>query len=200
MKAIALLFTALATSLCIQSCSESARLAGKVEGSWSGAPERLADNQSGSATVVESFTFMPNEAIKHGGNISISSMVSVTGAIDASQGVEQPFSLSAAASATVSGTWQAIDDDEIAFNIDISTLNVDVDPEAVALSMNMLSSNTSAATDSLKPQVAQHVKNLVTIALQNKYMAFKHIDDVKLKGNTLKYEIADHDYVMSRQE
>ncbi len=66
--------------------------------------------------------------------------------------------------------------------------------------MNMLSSNTSAATDSLKPQVAQHVKNLVTIALQNKYMAFKHIDDVKLKGNTLKYEIADHDYVMSRQE
>lgn len=198
MKKCALMLAALMlVGLC--SCDESKKLASKLEGSWTGAPERLTDNAFGATTTIDTYTFTPDAAIKNGGQVLISTMLSVNGGIDQSQGVMQPFSLSAAASASVNGTWQAVDDDEVNLNIDVTTLSVEIDPKAVVLTMNMLNTDTSAATDSIKPQVMEHIKNRITQDLQNKYFALKRIDDVKIKGDVLEFEISSHDYYLTRQ-
>lgn len=186
------------TALGLQSCDDSAKLAENLEGTWSGAPERLIDTSASSASVIDTYTFTHTPDTK-GGNITITSVISVTGQIDGSQAIVQPFSLSASGTASVQGTWEAIDDDEIAISIDPKTLNVNIDPDAVVLSSSLLSGNTSAAVDSMKPALVNTIKAQVKEAVGNRYLSLKHIEDIDIKGSILKYEIGKQHYTMSRQ-
>ena len=84
---------------------------------WSGAPERIIDDPSGSATVIESTTFAVDSTGK-GGDMIIVSLISTTGQVQGSASIMQPLSVSAAAKAEILGKWQAVDDDEIHVSID----------------------------------------------------------------------------------
>lgn len=186
------------SALGLQSCDDSAKLAENIEGTWSGAPEHLIDTSASSASIIDTYTFTHTPDTK-GGNITITSVISVTGQIDGSQAIVQPFSLSASGTASVQGTWEAIDDDEIAVAIDPKTLNVAIDPDAVVLSSSMLTGNTSAAVDSMKPALVNTIKAQVQQAVGNRYLSLKRLDDVEVKGPMLKYEIGKQHYTMSRQ-
>ena len=100
-----------------QSCDDTARLIKDVTGTWSGAPEKLVDNSASSATIIDTYTFTAIPDTK-GGNVTITSLISVTGQIDGAQAIVQPFSLSASGTASIQGTWTAIDDDEIALSLE----------------------------------------------------------------------------------
>lgn len=181
-----------------QSCDDTARLIKDVTGTWSGAPEKLVDNSASSATIIDTYTFTAIPDTK-GGNVTITSLISVTGQIDGAQAIVQPFSLSASGTASIQGTWTAIDDDEIALSLEPKTLDVNIDPQAVVLSSSLLSGNTSAAVDSMKPALVQTIKAQVQQAVTARYLSMKHLDDVDVKGSILKYEIGKHHYTMSRQ-
>ena len=181
-----------------QSCDDTARLIKDVTGTWSGAPEKLVDNSASSATIIDTYTFTAIPDTK-GGNVTITSLISVTGQIDGAQAIVQPFSLSASGTASIQGTWAAIDDDEIALSLEPKTLDVNIDPQAVVLSSSLLSGNTSAAVDSMKPALVQTIKAQVQQAVTARYLSMKHLDDVDVKGSILKYEIGKHHYTMSRQ-
>lgn len=190
-----------AAALCalgLSSCNEAAKLAKNIEGTWSGAPERFIDDTTGSATVIESTTFAVDSTGK-GGDMIIVGLVSTTGQVQGSTSIMQPISISAAAKTQVLGHWQAIDDDEIHVSIDPRTLTVDVDPEGVVLTTNLLDGATQATADSQKPQVAESVKIQVTNALQMRYASIKKIDDIDIKGNVMEYEINHREYTASRQ-
>lgn len=181
-----------------QSCDDTARLIKDVTGTWSGAPEKLVDNSASSATIIDTYTFTAIPDTK-GGNVTITSLISVTGQIDGAQAIVQPFSLSASGTASIQGTWTAIDDDEIALSLEPKTLDVNIDPQAVVLSSSLLSGNTSAAVDSMKPALVQTIKAQVQQAVTARYLSMKHLDDIDVKGAILKYEIGKHHYTMSRQ-
>lgn len=190
-----------AAALCalgLSSCNEASKLAKNIEGTWSGAPERLIDDPTGTATVIESTTFAVDSTGK-GGDMIIVGLVSATGQMQGSTAIIQPISISAAAKAEVLGKWQAIDDDEIQVAIDTRTLTVSIDPEGVVLTTNMLDGDAQANVASIKPQLAEAVKQQVTNALQMRYASIKKIDDIDIKGNVMEYEINHKEYTASRQ-
>lgn len=185
-------------ALGLSSCNEASKLAKNIEGTWSGAPERLIDDPTGTATVIESTTFAVDSTGK-GGDMIIVGLVSATGQMQGSTAIIQPISISAAAKAEVLGKWQAIDDDEIHVAIDTRTLTVSIDPEGVVLTTNMLDGDAQANVASIKPQLAEAVKQQVTNALQMRYASIKKIDDIDIKGNVMDYEINHREYTASRQ-
>lgn len=190
-----------AAALCalgLSSCNEASKLAKNIEGTWSGAPERLIDDPTGTATVIESTTFAVDSTGK-GGDMIIVGLVSATGQMQGSTAIIQPISISAAAKAEVLGKWQAIDDDEIQVSIDTRTLTVSIDPEGVVLTTNMLDGDAQANVASIKPQLAEAVKQQVTNALQMRYASIKKIDDIDINGNVMEYEINHKEYTASRQ-
>lgn len=198
-KKFTLSIFAAAAAIGLFSCDNGAmRLSRDIEGSWSGAPEKLVQSGSSEATVIETYDFLGNDSI-NGGNIIINSILSVTGQITGSEAIVQPFSLTASGSATISGTWRAIDDDEISIALDPRTLQVNVDPDAIVLSSNILSGTEAPSVDSIAPGIAAQIRSQMSQALEMRYLTIKHLDDVKIKDNILKYEIADIDYLLQRQ-
>ena len=53
--------------------------------------------------------------------------------------------------------------------------------------------------DSIKPSVASAIGQSLKMALVNRYSAIRKLDDVKIKGPLMKFEIGDTDYVFTRQ-
>ena len=183
-------------------CSNlNARLAKDVTGVWQSTPEAFSDNSALSATIVDTYEFgqagmTANETLT--GPLTISGMVNVnTQVVSDTTGV-QPTAISAAARTSVSGTWTVIDEDEISISIDLTTLTVDVDPAAVAASVGSFGT-ASPQIDSLRPSIASGIEASIKQALTLRYGSLTHMDDVSVKGNLLKYEIADTDFVLTRQ-
>lgn len=182
----------------VSSCNEKSRLADEMTGTWSSAPERLMDNAASSATIVENYTFIRN-GNETGGDVTLSALISVTGSISGTDAIIQPFSLSAGAIANISGTWSAIDDDEIRLDWNDSTLTVSVDPSAVTISVNNLTGKDIPTVDSLRPQLAESIRAQIKQAVEVRFLGTRRFDDIKIKNGEMKYEVNDADRILRLQ-
>lgn len=195
----ACLFAALA----FVSCNDNARLASEMQGAWTGTPENFTDNSVVTATVLETFDFVSDGSVvakgSYGGSVVIVGMISASTQVVADAGLVEPLSLTAAAKSTISGTWTVIDDDEIALTLNPQTLTVDVDPSTLVVEGNVLTGNDTPKIDSIRPSVAATIGASMKRALENRYASFRHLDDVKVKGPLLKFEIGKMDCVFTRQ-
>lgn len=55
------------------------------------------------------------------------------------------------------------------------------------------------ATDALNPEVRARIAEGIKQALSVRYASLRHMDDVKIKGALLKYEVGEEDFVLTRQ-
>lgn len=181
----------------VSSCDEKARLASDIEGSWSGTPERIYVSDAASSTITRIFTF-----IKGDSNAPATVIADVTfsteQAVQPSDSIVQPVTVTATGSATISGTWSAIDDDEIAIVFDYSTMKVDVDPEAITVDYDILSSTDTPQLEALRPAMAQSVKTHLTKVMTQSVFDFARLDDIKIKGNIMSCEIHKKDLTFHR--
>ena len=195
----ACLFAALA----LVSCNDNARLASEVQGTWTGTPENFTDNSVVTATILETFDFVSDGTViakgSHGGSVVIVGMITASTQVVADAGLVEPLSLTATAKSTISGTWTVIDDDEIALSLNLQSLAVDVDPSTLVVEGNVLTGNDTPKIDSIRPSVAATIGASMKRALENRYASFRHLDDVKVKGPLLKFEIGKMDCVFTRQ-
>lgn len=178
------------------SCDENARLAREIQGTWTGTPERLNDAENVTSTIVETYTFTPDEVNPKAknGNVTITGNVSSNIPVAVS-----PVSISAAATTSIQGTWTVIDDDEIALVLDPKSLQVKVDPEAVTVSNDIFTDQNIPQVDSLRRDVTANIAAQLRRDAEIHYMSVRQLDDVKIKGPILKFEIADIEYVLTRQ-
>ncbi|MBD5333744.1 MAG: hypothetical protein HDR97_08420 [Bacteroides sp.] len=183
-------------------CSNlNARLAKEVNGVWQSTPEAFNDNMAISGSIVDTYEFgqaglTATESIT--GPLTISGMVNVTTQVVSDSVGVQPTGLSASAHTTVSGTWTVIDEDEISISLDLNSLSVVVDPEAVTVNMNTFGAS-EPQLDSIRPAMVASIEAGIKQALTQRYGAINHFEDVKVKGNLLKYEINDEDFALTRQ-
>ncbi|MDE6089250.1 MAG: hypothetical protein K2G41_00980 [Duncaniella sp.] len=185
-------------ALSLVSCDGSSRLAKDIQGSWSGTPENFMDNSVASTTILETYDFAAPENGGKTGSITIAGMLTISTQVLADTGIEQPLTLTASARSTISGTWTAIDDDEITVALDPATLNVMVDPDQIVAEGNMIGTQTPEI-ETMRPSVAQAVTSNMKRALEVRYSSIRHLDDVKVKGTLLKFEIGNMDCVFTRQ-
>lgn len=185
----------------LASCDSKSKLASEVAGTWATDQQTFANDAQGVTTGGDILSFQVSDKNKDGGTVSIASTLSVTHAANALTPASAPISTSIAATASISGTWKAIDDDDIILTLDPNTLKVNVDPDAVALTVNPTTDIDQSKIDSLRPQMAQFYQTELTNTMRLHYNDYSRIEDVKLKNNgtTLKVEIKDVDMMLTRQ-
>lgn len=196
MKKILMMALPLLTAVVLGACDEKSRLAADVEGTWTGAPERIFVSDAATSSVTRVITFTRGDKDSPS-TVSIDAMFAVEMPLPATDSIVQPISVTAAGTATVEGTWQAIDDDEIAVVLDRSTLKVNVDPDAVTLSAGPLTTPESAV-GALKPAVALEVQHHITKAMNESIHEFNKIDDIKIKNNIMSCEVGKKDLTFHR--
>ncbi len=191
---------ALLSVAALTSCDTKNKLADELVGSWSGAPERIVDNSAASAMMISTYDFSKPSASTPGGDVIVSGLVSVTSQATGSEGLQTPYALTANGTATIKGSWEVISDDEISFNWDVNSLIVQVDPEAVNVSVSNSTGEPSAQVDSMKPQLAKALELQLRQVVGGNLMSIQKFDDIKIKNSSvLEYEINDKDYLMKRQ-
>lgn len=196
------LFELIAIGSIVVSCSNSeARFAKEIPGTWQGTPETFSDNSAITATIIDTYEFLPaamtaNETLS--GTVTVTGMVNTTTQIVGDSALIEPLGLSASARTSISGTWTVIDDDEIALSFDPQSLVVEVDPDAVVANNNPMALS-SPAVDSIRPDLCKTIEHGIRVALTARYASMRHMDDVKIKGALLKYEYDNEDFVLTKQ-
>lgn len=196
------LFELIAVGSIVVSCSNSeARFAKEIPGTWQGTPETFSDNSAITATIIDTYEFLPaamtaNETLS--GTVTVTGMVNTTTQIVGDSALIEPLGLSASARTSISGTWTVIDDDEIALSFDPQSLVVEVDPDAVVANNNPMALS-SPAVDTIRPDLCKTIEHGIRVALTARYASMRHMDDVKIKGALLKYEYDNEDFVLTKQ-
>ncbi len=183
------------------SCSGESRLAGELAGMWTGTPENFTDNTAITASIIDTYDFLPDTCDSHGhyaGPLTVTGMISTSTQVVGDSSLIEPVSLTAAAKSTISGSWVVIDDDEILIRLDPSTLSISVDPSDIQVGSNPLSTDT-ISVGAIRPGLKSSIETGLRQALINRYASSTHFDDVKIKGALMKYEINDIDKVLTRQ-
>lgn len=192
-KSILFITAAALTASLLASCGgDNTRLARDIEGTWQGTPTAVASTQPGIITMTDTWTFVGDDANATGGSLVITSLSSVewplsyTGDTVAVQA--DPYAVTMAASVSLNGTWDLDPqdpDDEIIVSIDPRSLSVNIDPDAVAASTN----GNPVALDTIPPVIYGAARAELTKAVQTRFFPISHLDDVKIEGRTLKFEI-----------
>lgn len=202
MKGIYCLMSAI-VALSLSSCDENARLAKELHGTWAGTPENVTDNTAITATLIETYSFTDAAQTMskgaYGGDISITGMISCSTQILADSTIIEPVTLTASAVSTINGTWTVIDDDEIAVSLNPQTLVVTMDPEAVSVANNVVTNNDNPSIEKLRPGITATLRDGIKHTLSMRYASIRQLDDIKIKGPLLKFEIGKNDYVFTRQ-
>lgn len=197
-------------ALGLASCNEEAKLASQVEGIWSGTTTQMNQGKKqkgGDASaitgatvnsVTPSFTFTPDESVKNGGKVIYSGVYSISQPVNSAT-VGVPFKVTANVKTTASGTWQAVDDDEITVTFDATSVNTTLDPQSVAFSYAELTDKPVSELDSLKANLLPNLEISFGGEIQKRVASIKKLDDVKVRDNSMTLEIGKTDYTFTKQ-
>lgn len=189
--------------LSVSACDSKSKLASEVAGTWTTDQHTIANNAQGMTSGSDVITFQADENNKNGGTVDIATTLSLTHAANAMTPADEPFQTTVSATASISGSWKAVDDDEINITFDDNTLTVNVDSDAIALTANPLSGITQSSIDSMRPQMAKFYQTELTNIMRHYYSSYSRLDDVELKdnGSALKIEKkdTDTDMILHRQ-
>lgn len=186
-------------AVAIAGCNESEKLAKDLNGTWQGVPETLGNKVLTESSVTETFTFVHQEGTP-GGTIQINSEIAQQRAASADASLEAPFTVTVSATSTISGSWEAVDDDEIRISLNPESFLLRVDPEAVALTANPFSQYPVANVDSMKQSMIEFLTADLTGQMKAHYQMYNQIDeaDLKDKGTRLKLEAGKLEFLLKK--
>ncbi len=186
------------TSVLLTGCDETSSLASKMEGTWTGTPTSLSNDIAGSTTIIETVTFSRVEKT-NGGPLEVVATISATSSAADDNYAIGTATLTAAAEATASGTWKAIDGDEVAVSIDPSSIVVRIDPDGVDINADIFTGEVMPSVDSIKPAIISQLQTRIERDVITRFVGMRHLDDVKIKHDILRFEADNVDYTMSLQ-
>lgn len=188
-----------AAAVSLSSCNSKSRLAKEIEGVWAGNPERIADRDAAYSTMIKTFEFQVDDS-GTGGTVIITALIDVQNSVPQSPQLVQPIEVSAAATASVTGSWKAVDDDDVIITLDTATKQVKVDPDAVTLNYDVLDGDSAPDVTPLKSAAATVVDRQVNDAVTANILNINKIDDIKVHDKvTMECEINDRDLTLRRR-
>lgn len=183
--------------LVMTSCDSKAKLAEAVQGKWTGNPEKVLDTGAASASMVRVLEFSRGAADTEG-TVTMSALITVENTMQHNDSIVSPLQITASGTATITGVYQAKDDDDLTISLDATSMTVNVDPNAVKLNYNMLSEESAPVIEKLKPGAAILATQQINRAAQNAFSNITEIEDIHVDGNIMKCEINDHDLIFSK--
>lgn len=198
MKNIAILLcAALVGGAAVTSCNSRAQLSESLQGEWTGNPEKVLDSGAASASMVRMLEFVQGNADTEG-TITMTANITVDNTMPFNDSIQTPLTISASGVATITGTYQAKDDDEVVLMLDNTSFSVSVDPEGVQLNYNVLADSSASSVEKLKPAAVILATQQINRAAQNAFTNLHEIDDIHVKGTMMKCEINHQDLVFHR--
>lgn len=197
------LFTLTIIAVCaaLAGCDSPSKLADQVSGTWTGDMQAIPVGRAGSSSIVERITFQRDSSMA-GGIVIISADISSDQPVQSVSGEPvDMISVTAAARSSITGTWRAIDNNGIALDLDMHSINVRIDPEMVELLVNPLTDATRPEVDSVRPEMVNYMHALIARALHDHYLTYSRLDNVEIinNGTDLKIEI-DHRNMMFHRD
>ncbi len=199
MKKSILLSFAASGLLVFTSCDSRQKLSEEVQGIWAGAPEQLTSTGAARATMVRALEFTPTGDAGEG-NVTLTAYITVENTMPANDSIVTPMTITAAGTATITGLYQAKDDDDMLINLDDSSLSVTVDPEGVQLNYDILSGDSGSQLSTLRPAAVILASQQIEHAARNVFFNLSEIEDIKVNNNIMECEIGHHDLTFRRQE
>ncbi len=179
------------------SCNSKAKLSEAVQGQWTGNPEKVLDTGAASATMMRVLEFTRGAADTEG-SVTMSAIITVENTMQFNDSIVSPLQITATGTATITGVYQAKDDDELTISLDATSMSVNVDPDAVQLNYNIISESSAPMVEKLKPGAAILATQQINRAAQNAFSNITSIDDIHVDGNLMKCEINDRDLIFSK--
>lgn len=165
-----------------------------IQGEWQSSAIKLELPNTATSTATMSYTFNSDGSVTLASEINITEPLSPI-TIDNSN--IEPYMASVSATSSISGTWQYAKDenDEVVIVFDDNTFQLNIDPEAVEISVNETTDTEVPTNVDMKAAVVQRYKALLTPEMKATYTKFSRLDDIKVDKNFLNCEISDHDYI-----
>lgn len=182
----------------LNSCDSRQKLSEKLQGIWSGTPETLTDTGAAKASMVRMMEFT-STGTSGEGNVTLTAIITVDNTMPTNDSIVTPLTISATGTATITGVYQAKDDDDLMINLDASSLTVNVDPEAVQLNYAVLTGDSGSQTTKLKPAAAMLATQQIDRAARTVFFNLSEIEDIKADNNLLQCEIGHKDLTFRRQ-
>ena len=198
MKKLTTALISLAGFLMLNSCDSRQKLSEKIQGIWGGAPEMLTDTGAARASMVRMMEFT-STGTSGEGNVTLTAIITVDNTMQSIDSIVTPLTISATGTATITGVYQAKDDDDLIVNLDASSLTVDVDPDAVQLNYAVLSGDSGSQTAKLRPAAAMLATQQIERAAHNVFFNLPEIEDIKIGNNLLQCEIGHKGLTFRRQ-
>ena len=178
-------------------CDTKAKLAESVQGKWTGNPEKMLDTGAASASMVRTLEFTKGAADTEG-SVTMTAMITVENTMQSNDSIVTPLQITASGVATITGVYQAKDDDELTISLDATSMNVNVDPDAVKLNYNIATATSAPLVEKLKPGAAILATQQINRAAQNAFSNITEIDDIKIEGSIMRCEINHTDLTFSK--
>lgn len=165
-----------------------------IQGEWQSSTIKLDLPNTATSTATMSYTFNSDGSVSLASEINITEPLSPV-TIDNSN--IEPYMASVSATSSISGTWQYAKDenDEVVIVFDDNTFQLNIDPEAVEISVNETTDTEVTTNVDMKAAVVQRYKALLAPEMKATYTKFSRLDDIKVDKNFLNCEISDHDYI-----
>lgn len=164
----------------------------KIEGSWESSPMKLDVPGTATSSATMNYVFGQD------GSVTLSSEINLTEPQNKQvDEVLMEYQVSVSATASIHGTWQYAHDenDEVAIVFDDNSFTLNIDPEAVTFSQNILDGDQTPETEAMKSQAIEKYNAMLTPVMKARFTAFGRLDDIKVQKNFLNCEIDDHDYI-----
>lgn len=178
-------------------CDTKAKLAESVQGKWTGNPEKMLDTGAASASMVRTLEFTKGAADTEG-SVTMTAMITVENTMQSNDSIVTPLQITASGVATITGVYQAKDDDELTISLDATSMNVNVDPDAVKLNYNIATATSAPLVEKLKPGAAILATQQINRAAQNEFSNITEIDDIKIEGSIMRCEINHTDLTFTK--
>lgn len=194
MKNVIIPFLVIIAAAVIVGCGSKEKLASEVEGSWTAQPQRIPVEGQYEADIIKTYEFLP------GGQFVMSAMISADKAMPATDEITAPVSLNAAATATAAGTYEAVSRDEIRINLDLASFKVIVDPAAVAIDYDALTTQEAPVAADISAKYAAELTSELTPAVKAAFIGGSSLSKIEIKGSMMKAVVGAQPATLHKQQ
>lgn len=198
MKKSILILSAVAAMLAMTSCDSRQKLSEKLHGIWAGSPEMLTDTGASKASMVRLMEFNPTGTSGEG-NVTVTAYITVENVTPANDSIVTPLQITASGTATITGMYQAKDDDELILSLDPTSMTVNVDPDAVQLNFDVMTQDSESRVTTLKPGAVMLTTQQIEHAAHSVFANMTEIDDIKVTEGMMQCEIDHRDLTFRLQ-
>ena len=183
----------------VTSCDSKSKLAADIQGAWTGNPEKVLDTGAAAATMVRVLEFSPGETSTEG-TVTMTAMITVDNTMQFNDSLVTPLTITASGNASITGVYQIKDHDDILISLDHTSMQVNVDPDAVTLNYNVMTGDSAPMVEKLKPGATILATQQINQAANGIFANITEIEDVKVKNSIMTCEIGKRNLAFSRSE